>query len=97
MNKLIKFLFGFAEETLVLHIDDEDYPSRAMLTIINRCFTDDIEVVNIKHMYRYESMKEELVSVNITLRTTRKNKDKLEFLNRLLLSKNVHMDIKENW
>lgn len=96
MNKLTKFLFGVAEETLVLHIDDEGYPSQAMLTIINRCFADDIEVVNIKHMYRYESMKEELVSVNITLRTTRKNKDKLEFLNKLLLSKNVHMDIKEN-
>lgn len=97
MNKLVMFLFGLVEETIVLHTDDEYYPSQAILTIVNRCFTDDIEVVNIKHMYRYESMKEELVSVNITLRTTRKNKDKLEFLNRLLLSKNVHMDIKENW
>ena len=97
MNKLIKFLFGVAEETLVLHIDDEDYPSRAMLTIINRCFTDDIEVVNIKHMYRYESTKKELISVNVTLRTRRKNKGRLKYLNELLLNNKVHMDIKENW
>lgn len=96
MNKLVMFLFGIVEETLVLHIDDEGYPSQAMLTIINRCFTDDIEVVNIKYMYLYESTKKELISVNVTLRTKRKNKGKLEFLNRLLLSKNVHMDIKEN-
>lgn len=96
MNKLVMFLFGIVEETLVLHIDDEGYPSRAMLTIINRCFVDDIRIVNIKHMYRYECTKKELISVNVTLRTTRKNKGKLDFLNRLLLSKNVHMDIKEN-
>ncbi len=97
MNKLVMFLFGIVEETIVLHTDDEYYPSQAILTIVNRCWVDDIEVVNIKHMYRYECTKKELVSVNVTLRTTRKNKDKLEFLNRLLLSKNVHMDIKENW
>ena len=97
MNKLVMFLFGIVEETIVLHTDDEYYPSRAMLTIINRCFTDDIEVVNVKHMYRYECTKKELVSVSVTLRTKCKNKGKLEFLNRLLLNNKVHMDIKENW
>lgn len=97
MNKLIMLLFGIVEETIILHTDDEYYPSQAILTIVNRCWVDDIEVVNVKHMYRYECTKKELISVNITLRTTRKNKDKLEFLNSLLLSKNVHMDIKENW
>lgn len=97
MNKLIMFLFGIVEETIVLHTDDEYYPSQAILTIVNRCLVDDIEVVNVKHMYRYECTKKELVSVNVTLRTKRKNKGKLEFLNRLLLSNKVHTDIKENW
>lgn len=97
MNKLIMFLFGIVEETIVLHTDDEYYPSQAILTIVNRCCVDDIEVVNVKHMYRYESTKKELISVNVTLRTKRKNKGKLEFLNRLLLSDKVHTDIKENW
>ena len=97
MNKLVMFLFGLVEETIILHTDDEYYPSQAILTIVNRCWVDDIEVVNVQHMYRYECTKKELISVNVTLRTKRKNKDKLEFLNRLLLSKNVHMDIKENW
>lgn len=96
MNKLIKFLFGVVEETLVLHTDDEYYPSQAILTIVNRCLVDDIEVVNVKHMYRYESTKKELISVNVTLRTKRKNKGRLEFLNRILLNDKVHMDIKEN-
>lgn len=96
MNKLIMFLFGIVEETIVLHIDDEYYPSQAILTIINRCWVDNIEVVNVKHMYRYECTKKELVSVNITLKTTRKNKSRLASLNRLLLGKDVHMDIKEN-
>mgnify|MGYP006977718948 FL=1 len=96
MNKLIMFLFGIVEETIVLHTDDEYYPSQAILTIINRCWVDNIEVVNGKHMYRYECTKKELVSVNITLKTTRKNKSRLASLNRLLLGKDVHMDIKEN-
>lgn len=96
MNKLIMFLFGIVEETIVLHTDDEYYPSQAILTIINRCWVDNIEVVNVKHMYRYECTKKELVSVNITLKTTRKNKSRLASLNRLLLGKDVHMDIKEN-
>lgn len=97
MNKLVMFLCGIVEETIVLHTDDEYYPSQAILTIVNRCWVDDIEVVNVKHMYRYESTKKELISVNVTLRTKRKNKGKLEFLNRLLLSDKVHTDIKENW
>lgn len=97
MNKLVMFLFGIVEETIVLHTDDEYYPSQAILTIVNRCYVDNIEVVNVKHMYRYECTKKELISVNVTLRTKRKNKSKLEFLNRLLLSDKVHMDIKENW
>lgn len=97
MNKLVMFLFGIVEETIVLHTDDEYYPSQAILTIVNRCYVDNIEVVNVKHMYRYECTKKELISVNVTLRTKRKNKGKLEFLNRLLLSDKVHMDIKENW
>ena len=96
MNKLIMFLFGIVEETIVLHTDDEYYPSQAILTIINRCWVDNIEIVNVKHMYRYECTKKELVSVNITLKTTRKNKSRLASLNRLLLGKDVHMDIKEN-
>lgn len=97
MNKLVMFLFGIVEETIVLHTDDEYYPSQAILTIVNRCYVDNIEVINVKHMYRYECTKKELISVNVTLRTKRKNKGKLEFLNRLLLSDKVHMDIKENW
>lgn len=97
MNKLIMFLFGIVEETLIRHTDDKYYPSQAILTIVNRCLVDNIEVVNIKHIYRYETIKKELVSVNVTLRTKRKNKGKLEFLNRLLLSNKVHTDIKENW
>ncbi len=97
MNKLVMFLFGIVEETIVLHTDDEYYPSQAILTIVNRCYVDNIEVVNVKHMYQYECTKKELISVNVTLRTKRKNKGKLEFLNRLLLSDKVHMDIKENW
>lgn len=97
MNKLVMFLCGIVEETIVLHTDDEYYPSQAILTIVNRCWVDDIEVVNVKHMYRYECTKKELISVNVTLRTKRKNKGKLEFLNRLLLSDKVHTDIKENW
>lgn len=96
MNKLVMFLFGIVEETVVLYTDDEYYPSQAILTIVNRCWVDDIEVVNVKHMYRYECTKKELISVNVTLRTKRKNKGKLEFLNRLLLSDKVHTDIKEN-
>lgn len=96
MNKLIKFLFGIVEEIIVLHTDDEYYPSQAILTIVNRCLVDGIEVVNVKHIYRYECTKKELISVNVTLRTQRKNKGKLEFLNRLLLSNKVRMDIKEN-
>ena len=96
MNKLVMFLFGIVEETIVIHTDDEYYPSQAITTIANRCYADNIRVVNIKHIYRYESIKNELVSVNITLRTKRKNKGRLEFLNRLLLINNVHMDIKEN-
>lgn len=95
MNKLVRFLFGIVEETIVLHTDDKYYPSQAILTIINRCYVDDIEVVNVKHIYRYEYIKKELVSVNVTLRTKRKNKGKLEYLNRLLLSNKVHTDIKE--
>lgn len=96
MNKLIMFLFGIVEETLVLYTDDEYYPSQAILTIVNRCWVDNIEVVNVKHIYRYECTKKELVSVNITLKTKRKNKSRLASLNRLLLGKDVHMDIKEN-
>lgn len=96
MNKLIMFLFGIVEETLILHTDDKYYPSQAILTIVNRCWVDNIEIVNVKHMYRYECTKKELVSVNITLKTTRKNKSRLASLNRLLLGKDVHMDIKEN-
>lgn len=97
MNKLVMFLFGMIEETIILHTDDKYYPSQAILTIVNRCLVDNIEVVNVKHTYRYEAIKEELISVNVTLRTKRKNKGKLEFLNRLLLSNKVHMDVKENW
>ena len=96
MNELVMFLFGIVEETIVIHTDDADYPSKAMLTIVNRCYVDNIEIVNIKHMYRYECIKKELVSINVTLRTKRKNKDKFKYLNELLLNKNVHMDIKEN-
>lgn len=95
MNKLVRFLFGIVEETIVLHTDDKYYPSQAILTIVNRCYVDDIEVVNVKHIYRYEYIKKELVSVNVTLRIKRKNKGKLEYLNKLLLSNKVHMDIKE--
>lgn len=96
MNKLVRFLFGVVEETIVLHTDDEYYPSQAILTIVNRCWVDNIEVINVKHMYRYECTKKELVSVNVTLRTKRKNKDRLKYLNKLLLNNKVHMDIKEN-
>lgn len=96
MNKLIMFLFGIVEETLILHTDDKYYPSQAILTIVNRCLIDDINVVHVKHIYRYEAIKKELISVNVTLRTKRKNKDRLEYLNKLLLSDKVHMDIKEN-
>lgn len=96
MNKLVRFLFGIVEETIVLHTDDKYYPSQAILTIANRCCVDDIEVVNVKHIYRYECIKKELISVNVTLRTKRKNKYRLEHLNKLLLSNKVHMDIKEN-
>lgn len=96
MNKLVKFLFGIVEETIVLYTDDEYYPSHAIVTIINRCFVDNIEVVSVKHMYRDECTKKELVSVNITLRTKYNNKDRLKYLNKLLLNKKVHMDIKEN-
>lgn len=96
MNKLVMFLCGIVEETIVLHTDDEYYPSQAILTIVNRCYVDNIEVVNVKHMYWYECTKKELISVNVTLRTKRKNKGRLEFLNRILLNDNVHMDIKEN-
>ena len=46
MNKLVMFLFGIVEETIILHTDDEYYPSQAILTIVNRCWVDDIEVVN---------------------------------------------------
>lgn len=48
-------------------------------------------------MYRYESTKKELISVNVTLRTKRKNKGRLKYLNERLLNNKVHMDIKENW
>lgn len=96
MNKLIKFLFGIVEETLILHTDDKYYPSQAILTIASRCYVDDIHVVNVKHIYRYETIKKELISVNVTLRTKRTNKGKLEYLNKILLSDKVHMDIKEN-
>lgn len=97
MHKLILLLFGLVEETIILHTDDEYYPSQAILTIVNRCLVDDIEVVNVQHMYRYESTKKELISVNVTLRTKRKNKGRLKYLNELLLNNKVHMDIKENW
>ena len=96
MNKLIKFLFDIVEETLVLYTDDKYYPSQAIVTIVNRCFTDDIRVINVEHIYRYETIKKELISVNVTLRTKRKDKYKLECLNKVLLSDKVHMDIKEN-
>ena len=97
MHKLIMLLFGLVEETIILHTDDEYYPSQAISTIINRCSVDDIEVVKVKHIYRYESTKKELISVNVTLRTKRKNKGRLKYLNELLLNNKVHMDIKENW
>lgn len=97
MHKLIMLLFGIVEETIILHTDDEYYPSHAILTIVNRCWVDDIEIVNVKHIYRYESTKKELISVNVTLRTKRKNKGRLKYLNELLLNNKVHMDIKENW
>ena len=96
MNKLIKFLFGIVEETLILYTDDKYYPSQAIVTIARRCYVDDIHVVNVEHIYRYETIKKELISVNVTLRTKRKNKGRLEYLNKLLLSDKVHMDIKEN-
>lgn len=97
MHKLILLSFGVVEETIILHTDDKDYPSQAVLIIINRCSVDDIEVVKVKHKYRYESIKKELISINITLRTKRKNKGRLKYLNELLLNNKVHMDIKENW
>lgn len=97
MHKLIMLLFGIVEETIILHTDDGDYPSQAAVIIINRCWVDDIEVVKVKNKYRYESTKKELISVNVTLRTKRKNKGRLKYLNELLLNNKVHMDIKENW
>ena len=33
MNKLVMFLFGIVEETIILHTDDEYYPSQAILLI----------------------------------------------------------------
>ena len=35
MHKLIMLLFGIVEETIILHTDDEYYPSHAILTIVN--------------------------------------------------------------
>lgn len=96
MNKFKALLFGLYEETIVLHTDDRYYPNKAIGTIINRCLIDDIDIVKIKHTYRYESIQRELTSVDITLRVTRKRKHTLDYLHKLLLSDKVHMDIKEN-
>lgn len=96
MNKFKALLFGLYEETIVLHTDDRYYPNKAIGTIINRCLIDDIEIIKIQHVYRYPSINKELISVDITLRVSRKEKHKLEYLKKLLLSDNVHMDIKEN-
>lgn len=96
MNKFKALLFGLIEETIVLHTDDKYYPNKAIGTILNRCLIDDIDIVKIKHIYRYPSINKELISVDVTLRVARKDKNKLEYLNKLLLSDSVHMDIKEN-
>lgn len=95
INKLRLCLFSITEETIVLYTDDMYYPNKAIGIIINRCLIDDIDIIKIKHTYRYESIKKELISVDITLRVTRKRKNTLDYLHKILLSDKVHMDIKE--
>lgn len=90
------FLFGFVEKKIVLHTDDVIYPHKAVALILNKCLVDDIDIVKIKHVYRFPEMKRELTSVDVTLRVSRKNEYKIKSLVNCLLANNVHMDVKEN-